>query len=963
MLDGIAAVSADDGAPQKRGSVIPSGGPEANDTEKLHWLSAGRVACMVLLVGVGVLIGVLFAEYNTDQRQDETQLHFDSEATLVLQSVLTSIQAASSAADVMRTFMLVRNGSATADEFGTMAHMMLTTAEATAYQYTPHVLNESRAAFEEELALYWNARLGTNRSYPIQDSTAAGLAPAADADDYYAIKYMEPADSGTIDVIGFNVLSMPWRRPSLEALTRKPGVFGPFKIEGEVVDHALAFVIQLSLGEDIVVAVLRMPDVVRSALAGMQAGLDVHIFAASEGAELEEGHMGPSFGHFHGPGMNLLAPVTSQSLALSSDDRLWSLRSTSLVGRTWTVVVVANEDFAGEKPGLYVLPLLSVVLFFVTLAVISLYAWRSAALILRRETHLAADRAASESRAVAAAERQLNDFLAHEVRNPLSTAISAAEFVKVAIKEAHWPAQRTKEDALHDTALIAASLRFIHELLDNIINVNKFASGSFPLRKVPISIVHDVLEPVKAMLERRGVQIVVGAGAGANPDPCWVVADGLLLKQCVMNLAKNSSKFVERGYIRLQVRRVDATSVLIQVQDSGPGVPVEHRAGLFAKYQESLDQLRQGSGIGLCLVKLIVESMRGTVAIDNAYVSDCEGCPGAGFDIHLPLQEFDRDAELELADASPAPSDLESSPPVHESHNANVAAPASSMAWLVSGSTSTSVASPISDHDDVMMGPMVGLIVDDDSMTRLQLVRRLNGLFPRLALREVASGEAAIGLVNAGNAFDVIFMDHYMPGPDQPLTGTQTVRELRARGVQAKIIGCSGNDVAAAHLDAGVDAFLRKPFGSDDELRATVQAVMRSERLGNVLIVDDSDANRAMLERALKGVSPCSKFTHAASGEEALAKLEQETFDVLFADEHMGTDFLGSNLATAVRNNSQHSRMILVSLSGSDGSHCLKDVFDIVLRRPMAPVKTVARQVRDLQVALPPLHVNVTLAQ
>lgn len=90
-------------------------------------------------------------------------------------------------------------------------------------QYIPRVLNESRAAFEEEQSRYWNARLGTNRSYPIQDTGAGGLAPADFAEDYYVVRFIEPVDVETspdnIGAIGLNILSLPNRRTTLELST------------------------------------------------------------------------------------------------------------------------------------------------------------------------------------------------------------------------------------------------------------------------------------------------------------------------------------------------------------------------------------------------------------------------------------------------------------------------------------------------------------------------------------------------------------------------------------------------------------------------------------------------------------------------------------------------------------------------------------------------------------------------
>jgi K+-sensing histidine kinase KdpD len=68
----------------------------------------------------------------------------------------------------------------------------------------------------------------------------------------------------------------------------------------------------------------------------------------------------------------------------------------------------------------------------------------------------------------------------------------------------------------------------------------------------------------------------------------------LRLKQVILNLGRNSVKFIEEGFIKLQAKVVKG-QVQIAVEDSGPGIPMEKRERLFCKYQESLDMLSQGT--------------------------------------------------------------------------------------------------------------------------------------------------------------------------------------------------------------------------------------------------------------------------------------------------------------------------------------------------------------------------------
>ena len=90
---------------------------------------------------------------------------------------------------------------------------------------------------------------------------------------------------------------------------------------------------------------------------------------------------------------------------------------------------------------------------------------------------------------------------------------------------------------------------------------------------------------------------------------------------CLSNLR---SQFVEKGFIRLKCvvkEGPDRQSVQVHLEDSGPGIPQEKRGNLFVKFQESLDLLNQGTGIGLCLCKHLTNLMNGNLWLDEEYDS------------------------------------------------------------------------------------------------------------------------------------------------------------------------------------------------------------------------------------------------------------------------------------------------------------------------------------------------------
>jgi len=103
------------------------------------------------------------------------------------------------------------------------------------------------------------------------------------------------------------------------------------------------------------------------------------------------------------------------------------------------------------------------------------------------------------------------------------------------------------------------------------------------VKRTPTDLLTDVLEPCCAMLTQRGGNLEVSVNCPSN---LVVMSDRLRLKQVILNLGRNSAKFVEEGYIRLAAAEVNG-SVQLSVTDSGPGIPAEKRDKLFNKYQES----------------------------------------------------------------------------------------------------------------------------------------------------------------------------------------------------------------------------------------------------------------------------------------------------------------------------------------------------------------------------------------
>ena len=182
-----------------------------------------------------------------------------------------------------------------------------------------------------------------------------------------------------------------------------------------------------------------------------------------------------------------------------------------------------------------------------------------------------------------------------QVRNPVAAAMSACSFLRTAVYAPVPLADETSRQTVReDVQVIDDSLNFVNDLLRNMLDMHRASSGQLQIDTKITDVYLDILKPVDSLLYRRGTNVKVILDC---PPRLMVDTDALRLKQIMLNLGRNSSKFVEQGFIRVSAGVVNGT-VRLRVSDSGKGIPLEKRKRLFEKFQESLDTLQQGTGIG-----------------------------------------------------------------------------------------------------------------------------------------------------------------------------------------------------------------------------------------------------------------------------------------------------------------------------------------------------------------------------
>lgn len=243
------------------------------------------------------------------------------------------------------------------------------------------------------------------------------------------------------------------------------------------------------------------------------------------------------------------------------------------------------------------------------------------------------------------ADRQKNEFLAmlaHELRNPLAPIRNASEIL----------ARTPSPDATTTEAIGVVSRQVGHltRLVDDLLDVARITQGRIELRRRPLelgTVVAHAIETVGPLLQEKRHDVSVTP----SYEPLWVSADSARLVQCVANILTNAAKYTNPGgQVRIQQRKVGAEAVLT-ISDDGAGVPpalLPRLFDLFVQSDRTLDRAQGGLGIGLAVVKRLVEMHDGRVSAASAGVGR-----GATFEIRLPLV-----ASIEHASpaATPAPS-------------------------------------------------------------------------------------------------------------------------------------------------------------------------------------------------------------------------------------------------------------------------------------------------------------------
>ena len=490
------------------------------------------------------------------------------------------------------------------------------------------------------------------------------------------------------------------------------------------------------------------------------------------------------------------------------------------------------------------------------------------------------------------ANRIKSDFLArmsHEIRSPMNVILGITEMQLE--KEGLPPDTVEALDKIHNSGYLL--LNIINDILD----LSKIESGRMELSPVNYDFASMINDTVQLNIMRFDSKPILFYLKVDENIPSTLYGDDLRIKQILNNILSNAFKYTESGEVVMSVSAEVSgaggpVTLIFRVSDTGYGMTQEQLDRLFEDYSRFTavaNREIEGTGLGMSIAKHLIETMKGDIAVES------ELGKGSVFTLRLPQGYVDST--------------------VLGKEGTNY------LQQLYVGKKSKQKKSPQITREYMPYGKV---LVVDDMEPNLYVASGLLAPYG-LSIDTTTNGLEAIEKIKSGRVFDIIFMDHFMPGMD----GIETTKKIRDLGYTKPIVALTANALtgqADIFLANGFDGFIPKPIDIR-QLNSTLNKLIRDKYPGETveaarelkkklekkasadlpdlshikaLVVDDFLPNLNVaggLLRKYKMQVDC-----VLSGQDAVDRIKsgEQKYDIIFMD-HMMPDMDGIEATRLIR--------------------------------------------------------------
>ena len=264
--------------------------------------------------------------------------------------------------------------------------------------------------------------------------------------------------------------------------------------------------------------------------------------------------------------------------------------------------------------------------------------------IQKRDTELQEARVAAEK--ANQAKSNFLSFMSHELRTPLTSIIGFSEMLLTEVEE------EGRKDWAEDLRRVHDSGRYLLELINDILDISKIEAGKMEVHLETFDVgalIRDLNDVMRPLVERKKNHLVVQYDKNIGT----MQADRIKVRQCLLNLLSNASKFTDKGTITFAADRKarnGAEWLTFSIRDTGIGMTPEQMAKLFRAFTQADDSTSRkygGTGLGLALTKRFCQIMGGDVKVES------EPGKGSTFTIELPVVAAKSAGAVRVAPAPP----------------------------------------------------------------------------------------------------------------------------------------------------------------------------------------------------------------------------------------------------------------------------------------------------------------------